>query len=392
MRRAVIIFLLAGLTPFAPLRGSARGEQRPEELVRTIVEVWRARQAEVQTLTCEAAVDTFYPKGYVSGVWLVDQALPPDQANRLAKTVADIPEQEARFTDESYSWAFDFLNQRIRKEYQVTNDWYGPEHKDCYLAPSYSLRLFTDGKFTEFRRYPERKTDALRPDVNVYGGRAIEFLLDFTDLPLFWTAGGVSGEFPLPSRMKYLESPPRFTYRGEAKWKGKDCVILTTLEQNNPTTVREFWVGRDEPYPIHFCRARGGERINWQIDVEHRRDARQRLVPTRWTYTGYYLLDPTNRLFYSRTFRVRQFQINPTLPAELFQKSLEPGMVVRDVEKNKNLQVMDDGSLGPYRRSPDAGERWVGRVALWLGGAFFVFLSVVVVLWYRRRRLSVKSI
>ena len=190
------------------------------------------------------------------------------------------PDGDKHFVDEWCSWDIDFATQRIRKEYEVTNPWYH-EGGDAELAADYSLHLFAENKYRLFR--PKALSDegsALAPDVTLFEGASHQFLLSFSDLPLLWLAGGVSGQCPVPKTMQYLDGIDRFSDRGRAEWDKHECVIITVPEQKSKTTVREFWVGPEKPYPIYCCRPRNGDSVNWQIDVTYQE--RRRAYRAGW--------------------------------------------------------------------------------------------------------------
>ncbi len=205
-----------------------------------------------------------------------------------------------------------------------------------------------------------------------------QFLLSFSDLPLLWVAGGVNGKDPLPNRMNHLENAARFSYRGEAQWKHHNCVVLSIQEQDSNTAVREFWVGIEKDYPIHSCRARNGNNIYWQLEVDYiNQDAH--LIPNVWSYTGYVR---RSKLFYKLTYKIQHININLSIPTETFEKKLEPGMVGFLVEKNTPIEVDRKGGLIPL----GAGEaRRFSPILLW-GVSVFALAIGVYCAWRRLRR------
>ena len=193
----------------------------------------------------------------------------------------------------------------------------------------------------------------------LYKGASHSFLFSFSDLPLLWLAGGVSGQAVLPLQMQLLDGPEPFTYRGQAQKEGHDCVVLTVQEQHSGTAVREFWVDREKPYLIRYCRARDGDKVRWQLEADYKsQDGMD--VPNEWTYTQY---NHPGKLFMRWTYHVREIKINPALPVGLFEKPLEPGQVAFDVEQNKALEVNRKGELVPL--SPVGENKSYLPILLW---------------------------
>jgi hypothetical protein len=361
-------------------------EERPrsdEAVPRKLVSAWQTRQDKVRTVVCSTVVESFYPRGFLTrqAASIAGMEAPPADA-------AVDPPSDLRVTEEPCFWVLDFGGNRVRKEYRLTKPhFYGGEGQE--LAPEYALHLWNGGKYRMFRprdTYSERSraTGALTPDVVLYEGASHQFLLWFSDLPLLWQAGGISGEYPRPATMNNLAKPEKFLFRGEAAWAGKECVVLTAQEQDSTTTVREFWVGREPPHPIYCCRARDGDVASWQIEVEYRQQG-EHTVPASWTYTEYASsADPS--LFFRKTFRVQELQINAPVTAEQFEKKLEPAMVVFHVEKNSPFQVRPDGSLGPY--APHSAETLQGSRRVWFLVAGILVPVIILVLARRSLRQS----
>jgi hypothetical protein len=366
---AALLALLAGGGRLA-----AGEAQRHEEDLRRILAAWQARQTQVQGLTCKAKVESFYPRGYLS-----DQAEFHTDVPAKLPNPPVYPEEDVRIADGPCSWSLDFANARIRKEAQLTKPYFR-SGDDYELIPDYGLHLFRDGKYRLFRTKDRQSREpaepgVLSPDVYLYESASHQFLLWFSDLPLLWLGGGVTGRYPLPTAMRRLDAAQRFTVQGLAQWQGIECLVLTVQEQESPSSVREFWVHLAPPYPIHLCRAKNGDVVSWQLEVKYRNQAQQ-LVPETWTYDEY-SVGKTPGLFSRRTYQVEEFQLNPALEAQEFEKRLEPGTTAFHVEKNNAFQVRPDGSLGPLSPRDPSTSR--GSVRYWiLGGSLFALLLAVV--------------
>ncbi len=350
--------------------------QNDAAVIGTIVAAWKERHKQIRTLTCSAKVESFYPKGYLT------EYLAREYPERRKDPPS--PEQDKRFVDEKSTWAIDFGAQKIKKEYEVTNPFFYPPNS-AELAVDYSLKLFSEGKYRFFRpkhRYPRKAREtALAPDVQLFEGGSHAFVLDFRDLPLLWLAGGVSGQHPLPLEMQRLEKPDHFSSRGRGEKAGHKCIVLTVQEQDDNTSVREFWVGLESPYPIHCCRMRAGDRLYWQIDAEYRKhDAH--LVPARWSFVAY---SPAP-LFSKRTFSVENLQINVPLPLASFEKALEPGMLAFHAPKNQPFDVDSDGELVPLGTAGSAG--WIRTWIVIAAALVAVMVGIFLVRRVTRRASS----
>jgi hypothetical protein len=351
------------------------------EKLQTIIASWRERQRTVHSLRCSAKVESFFPKGYVSSDPLVEIERLGPRDRPLA------PHVDTHVVDEPTSWEIDFLKQRVRIEKRITVPYL---YEDSYgLHSRYELVLVSNGKSQVFHlRANQEQTSTAKgsfdPDVTLYESASHAFVFDFAALPLFWSAGAVSGQYPLPRNLRYLEDAKNCSVHGYAKRRGHNCIVFTVPEQNSPAAVREFWVGVSKPYPIYFCRVRDGDKLAGQIEIEYSQKEGSFPTVERWRLTSYRPGD--TKWFITRTYRVEHMEFNLPLAPERFQKRLEPEMLVFDVKKNKALVVSTEGNLIPY--SPgQAPTRW--PLWMWLTAAFGSLL-LLVLLWrqirsYRQR-------
>jgi hypothetical protein len=374
--RAIVFLVLVGVTMVPLLRAPAAEKK---DLVESIRAVWKERQSHIKAVTCSARVDSFYPKGLLTDMWVPGQTKPYEGE--------PLPKEDTRFTEESASWAIDFMAKNVRKEQLITNP-------SCDLTArmffaDYQLHLFHDGKYKLFRpkeNYPKipERSGILTPDVWLYEGASHMFLFQFPDLPLLWLGGGVNGQQPQPLHMEHIDNLERFSYRGEAQRKGHNCVVLSVPEGASKTAVREFWVGSEAARPIYYCCAREGKRVYWQLDVEYR-DQDHSLVPAKWEYTQY---NHPGELFFQNTYSVQRLEINPRLPADLFEKRLEPGQVAFVVEKNRAFEVDPQGRLVPLKEPPR--KRKTTTFLPWVG--VILALAVVFILaWRYFRKRAARS-
>lgn len=347
--------------------GSAVAGDPGSEVVSRVVLSWKERQKEVRTLSFQTQIDSFYPKGSLSQVMRQEGG---------AKIGPEFPPKDQRFQNETASWVVDFTGKRVRKEFAVTNPFY--INDNCDLFPDCQVHIFVAGNYRLFRprdRNPWMATDNKRerPDVFLYEDQSHQFLFEFTDLPVFWYAGGVTGKQVFASDMKRLDGVDRFTYRGEAERGGRHHFVLTTQEQEASTIVREFWVDAHPPHLIRFCRAREGETVHWQLEASYREGE---LFPASWTHTQYQ--SPDYKAFTTRTFRVQSVSVNQPIPESSFDNTLQEGMVAFDVGRNGAYQVNRDGSLSPYNEESFRPNRWwrygLGVTAAVLGLVLFVLL------------------
>jgi hypothetical protein len=140
---------------------------------------------------------------------------------------------------------------------------------------------------------------------------------------------------------------------------------------------REFFVAKDQPYQIYSCSAREGNKVYWQLEVEYQ-EGLDPIIPRKWTAIDYV---NNGASFSRRSFHVQEMAVNPTLAAELFEKSLEPGMVGFHVENNAPFEVQDDGSLGSL--GSRSGLLFFRRLWTW----FAIGLLILIGLVFGRRYL-----
>lgn len=312
----------------APIFGQDKAQQG--HLIKSIVQTWKERQNTVKTLTCSAKVSSFFPKGSLSEVWS------NNMWGEKSKQIPLYPHEDRTITDESAAWDLDFVAKRVKKDILTTIPVYhqdGPE-----LEFSHYLHLFTDGKYRRF----EGKNST--QDVTIYDKiQGDAGSLDLGDLPLLWIAGDVTGYVPNAELMPNLAAAEKFLYRGSVEYKGRSCVILSVPEQDAGISVREFWVGAEKPHPIYQCLNRRDDVVSWRFEVEYRTQDGQ-VVPAQWVETNY---NEPGTLFQRYTYTVENLQFNVPLPAELFQKRLEPGMVVLEATESETFVVDSFGNMVP---------------------------------------------
>lgn len=351
----------------------ADDKEDQRRLIKSIVASWEVKKGQVKTLTCVTKVESLFAKGYISREFK-DKNTPPK------------PASDQRVSDQPCSWAIDFAGHRVRKEYELSRSWfYGDNEGE--IALERRLHLVAEGKYRVFTpkgSVPAKMVDtgALIPEVNLHGDASHNFLLDMNDLPLVWLGGGVTGQWPQPTNLRFGDAPERFTFHGVVVWNDRKCAVLTVPEQQSKTMVREFLVSVDGPHTIYRCLARDGDVVAWQVEVEYREQGGQ-VVPSRWTC----MENRDGRFHVSETYSVEKIELNAPIPDGLFEKALEPGMIVHDTMKNDAFSVNPQGELVPLRGAPSR--------ALTLGIAIGVLVVVSLSLswWFLRKRFRmVKTI
>ncbi len=234
MRRKgpVLVCVFIGLAWCA----AAPADEKSDALVRSIVEEWRSRQHQVQTLDCTAEVENFYPRGYLS------ELCRPSREGAGLPALPDLPNQDKRFNNEPFACKLDFVSKRARREFSFTLPYITPD--TCELQTHSELQLFAGGKGRVFRRKKTElkpdKPNVVHQDVTLYESGPPAFMFSLIDLPLLWLAGDINGESASPVNMTLLEDAGRFTYRGEAQWQGRDCTVLTVQDQQSPPVSLSF--------------------------------------------------------------------------------------------------------------------------------------------------------
>ncbi len=364
---------LAAAAVLVCLPARRAGAEEPTEIVSRIVSSWRTRQDAARSLVCRARVDSFYPKGSLSQ----ELQLRADRG----RIVPAYPANDVRYQNETAGWTIDFVGKpRVRKEFCVTNPFY--TESTCVLQTDCQIHLFVDDKYRLFRPRDQNawmgdENKRQRPDVFLYEDQSNGFMLDFSELPISWIVGGVTGQQVFPSDIKRLEPAGQFTYRSEVERGNTRCVVLTTREQQATTIVREFWVDSRPPYAIRLCRARQGETAHWQIEATYRDGE---YTPTTWTYTQYNR--PDYKQFTTKTFRIEQLIVNQPIQDHTFDNTLKEGMVVFDVARNDAFLADQDGALTVYREETSR----LGRMVRYGLGVTAGVLGLVLLWLWRRSR------
>jgi len=357
-------FLLAPTFVFLlSLPLTAQEPKDPQQIIQQMLLAWKEPNASVRTLNCRVSVESFYPKGCLSA----EHNRGADNQDRINEL---IPDKDTRITDGMIHWAIDFDGTRIRKVVRNRTPRFQQNARPD-LSPEHTIHIFANKKYRVFRpradnwTEKEREDKSTHPDVHFYEGQASEFLLTFSELPLIWAAGGVSGKLLLPGRMKLLDGPEQWTYLGEGEVRGNKCHLLSVPNQDSKSSVLEFWVGREPHYPIYVCRAKIKEMdwIPWQLDVEYERSqGRQKLAA--WTYTEYESPTrnvPVPKVQWAHTYRVVELLSNPSLADDLFDHRPSKGMVVFHAPDNRHYEVAADGSLVPWspKDKSSGARRWL---------------------------------
>jgi hypothetical protein len=360
LRGLAVMLLFMGWTA-SPCWGQ---EGNPQALVRQIVAAWQQRQR-VRTLRCRAQVESFYPRGYLSAL-----AFP------LLKSPTPLPPKDCRFTDGFCFWALELSGakvKKIRKEYAWMQPYLDEEKRRAEFIQRHTLFLYTDGQCRLFWPVPGQEVTL---------GCSTMGMISSQDRPLAWVLGRVNGEVVSVAELECSEPVERFTYRGQAEYKGQKCVVLTLPEQNTQTLLREFWVGLGPGHPIYYCRCQKGDRVYSEIEVEYSSEG-QGEVPRRWTV--YEHLE--KGLIAYDTFTVREWQVNVSLPDELFVREYQPGETVYDMPRSQKFRVDAQGQLVPLTPVVSEPRTWL-RILMpaWL------ILILILLVWYGVRRLLRRAI
>lgn len=342
--------------------------------IRHIVASWKGRRNCLQTLRCQARVDAFYPKGYLS-------TLSQRHNIKELKSVSPQPPQDQWFRGGTCIWIFDFREskRKIRKEFT----WMAPmfySNKIGEFIKEHTLFLLADDQCRMYRPSP------WRPNVTVFGNNTICMITNH-DLPLIWTFGGVNGEVSGALEFDLLESAERFTYRGHAEHKGRQCIVLTLPEQNSKTLVREFWVGLRPGYPIYCCRMRKGNTVYWEVEADYRRDESGIWIPTRWISISYDNGGSQSGVMSQRVFTIEKWETIFPLTADLFEQQYEPEQTVLDIPQQAQYYVDSDGNL---IQTTDSGQRM--HTSSWLVWRILLVMLTLVLLWHLGRRWLVRVI
>src|SRR5438128_4691790 len=161
------------------LPAAQQSDDPHKELIRTIVAAWNKKAAQIRSFTCAAKVETFYPTGSLS-----------ERCQGRRKDYV-YPTEDQVFRGGTSFLAVDFAGPRIRKEFKYAQPFFfdNPRgEEEVELGLDSVLRLFSDGKFREFRQregHPEKiKEDVFPADVILYESVSHDFLLNLLDLPL----------------------------------------------------------------------------------------------------------------------------------------------------------------------------------------------------------------
>lgn len=346
------------------------GAAADEKLVKAILAEWQVRKTRVKTVKCSAKVESLFTKGYLSREFK-NKAAPPQ------------PPADQRFTNQSCSWALDFAHNRVRVECELIRPWIYSDSQG-ELALERSVHLVNNGKYRLFHpkgSYPEKSKDngSIQPDVWFHEEASHSFVLNSCDHPILWMGGGLSGQWPRPTNLRYSDSPERFMFRGEIIFKGRKCVVLAVPEQQSATAVREFWVDIENPYRIYRCRALEGTNLYGQLEVQYNEQDGY-TIPVRWTSMSF----KNGQFNSSETYFTEKIEINTTLPQQLFESPLEPGMIVFHTLKNTAFEVDQSGKLVPLGSTPRS------NLAFWLGLAS-ASMALTVLIWWLLRKRSQKS-
>ncbi|GIW91938.1 MAG: hypothetical protein KatS3mg109_2370 [Pirellulaceae bacterium] len=375
--------------------GAARtyAQEQPDStaLVERIMATWHSRQNAIKTLRASATVDSFISKGYASSIHFYKGE--------------PIPTQDVWYRGQWQSWEIDLAARRFRKEFckaMICADETARSKNPLQIVPMvYHRLLFSDDKATLVLR-PEdgnwgTHNDGFRQ--HVLFDYAPGFVIWPEDLPLFWFAGGITGQWPSPSQMPRLDRPEEYIVHHRTRWHDRNCVILRVRNHRSRDSVREFWVDDEEPHVVYRSQivrfADNGERVEQRTDIEYQ-EGQGRQVPVKWTYTEFWCLASPGEVFTrSETFTIQQIEINTPLDPDLFKVQLKPGMGVIYGRDRPGRYVVDLSGKLVECRSAEQQQRIAslakGRQTVHKVVSVVVGLTVAIALstagWLAYRRL-----
>jgi len=343
-----------------------------EPSVEAVLQARADMQRRVKTVQCSATVETIYPKGGLS---------------RLSKHV--FPEKDERYTNQWVEWSLDFASNRASKEYRLMRPWYGPKD-DCELSMEHTNLYFYDGKFRIFHNredYAGRKIKyGPTHDVTLHEERAQDLMFWFGDLPLVAMGGWLSKDLPLPAFLRLIDPPSTFKLLNRANWKDVECLVLQTVEQNDPTSTREFWIDANQMNRIiRIASFDNAKKVIWDVQVLEYRDIDHEAVPWRWVFHQFNY--PSGEAESTMKFQMKQAAVNVSFRDGTFNPPLQPGMIAHHNGTEGFLTVDAQGNVIIPGKSRNGFQWGWGTVLIGLCVTFFIVLLVVGLV----RRLSLSS-
>jgi hypothetical protein len=316
-----------------------------------------------------------------------------DVAIENASSRTDYPQSD-HWYKKSISLAIDFDKNWFRKEVRG-EIFQGNLGK---FIPRYVVTTFDGTVFKSFRpKEDNSNSDFTMPpgDSNITLGskdlsRYIPNLFSCDLLPVFLAHGVIHPNPDVRPSLKESLDPRELRVHGRGKQDGSDRLVL----QTSPSDSGEFdeiWVDLTRGSIVTRWLNHRPDRIAWQTDINYHQKAGEWL-PLKWK-TEYY--HEKNLIDASYDLAVLDcFTNDPIVKSELeLEREIRPGMVVRDLNKGKELYVVnEDGTWSPARvgfgdRPVPSKARW-----LWFGGLVCLLLiGLVAVIRYGRRWLVSKA-
>jgi hypothetical protein len=172
-----------------------------------------------------------------------------------------------------------------------------------------------------------------------------------------------------------------------------ECIEVTTPTKAD--AQHSLWVDASRDFVVVRMIATSRGVVRWKLDIDCARNDRVGWVPQAWTISH---LHRDGALLYTAKAAVKDFEINPNIPANEFDISFPVGAVVVDERNHTQSIQKPDGELRPIAGSemrmpyeqllnsppPSRFSLWKKAVAI-VGGIFLV-VSAVFLLKLRQKR------
>jgi hypothetical protein len=363
MRRSAVLSALMGMVLIAPAvaqeqdLSDAETQQRTDSKVtiQQIFDVWKSREAAVQSFYCRFAGEIVNVPGSKFGRAMrplddSGQSFPAEPLTLQRTHEVFIDGYKFRENRQGQSWWSETESVIDEKYVQVFHD-------------NGSLSYFgRDGQSNEFHPLgfiaPGEGEHA-----DQYSGAT-----SHTIWPIFHT---------------FRINQPKFGFDDAADWRilpetgavgGRPCLILEQISQADLGFLWRIWVAPDLDYCAVRKQAGRGSMVFAQLDIEYERDhATGVWAPATWSdiYNGEDRETGEPVLISTSTYRMEEFASNPVIDAATFEFVFPPGTEVQDYtgETQTSYIVQDSGTRPIQEEERLRGARYTDLIASPVGKA-----------------------
>ncbi|WP_145944216.1 hypothetical protein [Fuerstiella marisgermanici] len=377
--RTIATSTLCFVVHFVATGSLCLGQSAPE-----VVEAWRGRQDQFESISFQISGTKSEPRGYVQ--------LP--EGMRSKAPIVPLPQKDST-TPILSDVLLDFANGRLRCRVETVRQFWNSETEQFVSIPSDQTSYFNGQQAKKYQPHASNlanaPVEAIGTELNIYKGRARTIVFGLEHNPILYACGIIHTTLNFdPADLKPELRRSSFRLRSEIELEGNKCLVLRSVPDPSKRFY-EFWVDADDPRIIRQVHGYGlnqkgklwvTTKIDWQ-ETEHGP------LPSAWEIQRFE--DSTEKVSVYN-IKVDKFEVNPAVTDADFDIDPPPGTRVSDDNLPKEARKYVVAAPGkpnlPVGEHMRQEERATSRAWLFMSIAAVVVLLIAALIMYRRRRVS----